>query len=268
MPCSSPETERLLRCAELTTLGRVRSASNVVLLCEIEGRPPGSDGLLCVYKPARGEQPLWDFPHGSLAGREFASYLISEALGWSLIPPTALREGPYGWGMAQQWVRSAEGAQDALVAFFAREQVPPQWRPVISGRDADGAAVVLAHADHPRLRQLAVFDVLINNADRKGGHVLLGDDGAVWGIDHGVSLHEDPKLRTVLWGWSGEPVPADQLADVARLVTGLAGPLGEALSEHVTADEVAALAERAARLLAEPVMPSPLGERVLPWPLL
>ena len=262
---SSSETERLLRWAELKTLGRLRSASNVVLLCELESQP---DEFLCVYKPVRGERPLWDFPEGSLAAREFASYLISEALGWSLIPPTALRHGPHGWGMAQRWVRSAEGSEDELVGFCSPEHVPQGWRAVVLGVDSNGEEVALAHADHPRLRQLAVLDVLLNNADRKGGHVLLDDEGGVWGIDHGVCLHEDPKLRTVLWGWAGEPIPEDQLADVGRFAASLDGPFGKALSEHLGEEELAALAERAERLLVERTMPEPDGDRVLPWPLM
>lgn len=262
---SSSETEDLLRRAELKTVGRLRSASNVVLLCELESQ---HDELLCVYKPVRGERPLWDFPEGSLAAREFASYLVSEALGWSLIPTTVLRHGPHGWGMAQRWVRSAAGAEDALVGFCSPRQAPPGWRVVVLGLDSDGDEVALAHADHPRLRQLAVLDVLLNNADRKGGHVLKGEDGGIWGIDHGVCLHEDPKLRTVLWGWAGEPVPADQLADVARFAASLGGALGEELSEHMAEEELVALAERAERLLGEGTMPAPDGDRVLPWPLM
>ncbi|MGL6234844.1 MAG: SCO1664 family protein [Segniliparus sp.] len=264
-PGSSSETEHLLRWAELKTLGRLRSASNVVLLCELESQP---EEFLCVYKPVRGERPLWDFPEGSLAGREFASYLISEALGWSLVPPTALRHGPHGWGMAQRWVRAADGSEDELVGFYSLDQVPAGWLAVVLGSDSNGEEVALAHADHPRLRQLAVLDALLNNADRKGGHVLLDEGGGVWGIDHGVCLHEDPKLRTVLWGWAGEPIPPDQLADIGRLAASLDGALGKELSEHLTEDELTALGERAERLLAGRAMPVPDGDRVLPWPLM
>ncbi|EFV14242.1 SCO1664 family protein [Segniliparus rugosus] len=273
MSRSSSETERLLRCAELKALGRLRSASNVVFLCEFADPESGPAERLCVYKPVRGERPLWDFPEGSLAGREYASYVISEALGWSLIPPTALRDGPYGWGMAQQWVRSPDGSGDedpavGFVGVFLRDEVPAGWRGIVVGSDEDGADVALAHADHPRLRQLAVLDVLLNNADRKGGHVLPEAGGEVRGIDHGVCLHEDPKLRTVLWGWAGEPIPEDQLADIARLEAELDGQLGETLSEHLSGEEIVALAERAGRLRAERIMPIPSSDRALPWPLM
>lgn len=175
--------------------------------------------MQCVYKPVAGEQPLWDFPDGTLAGREVAAYLISEALGWKIVPPTIIRQGPAGPGMIQLWVEQPDDPDGAgLVDLCPANAVPPGYLSVLTAKDYTGAEVALVHADDPRLRRMAVFDVIINNADRKGGHVLAGIDGRVYGVDHGVSLHVHDKLRTVLWGWSAEPIDDETLADLDDLL--------------------------------------------------
>lgn len=227
----------------------------------------------CVYKPVAGEQPLWDFPDGTLAGREVGAYLVSVQLGWNLVPYTIIRDGPAGTGMVQLWVDQPGDAEDIppgsepdLVDLVPADRVPPGFLPVLRAYDYAGEPVALVHADDVALRRMAVFDVLINNADRKGGHVLHGVDGGVYGVDHGLCLHVDDKLRTVLWGWAGKPVDDDTLEAVSGLLDGLAGPLAEALRPHLTVAEIAALRQRARALLDHPVMPSPDRHRPIPWP--
>lgn len=250
-----------LESADLTILGRITSASNATLLCDL-----GETGERAVYKPVRGEVPLWDFPDGTLAGREVASYRVSEALGWGLIPETVLRDGPLGPGMVQRWVDAPDDGDD-LVDLFPMDGVPEGYFKVFTGyvEDDDApdgiAEVALAHADDPRLRRLAVLDVLINNADRKGGHVLLGPDGGVQGVDHGICLHASPKLRTVLWGWAGRPVGDDLLADIEAF---RAAPPD--LTQLITEEEQEALVERAAVLVELGAMPLPTPDRPIPWP--
>lgn len=249
-------------------LGRIRSASNATFLCEAKF---GQRTVHCVYKPVAGEQPLWDFPDGTLAGRELGAYLISTALGWNIVPHTIIRDGPAGRGMLQLWVDQPEddGADSAaadLVDLFAPNSVPPGYLSVLRAYDYAGDEVVLAHADDARLRRMAVFDVIVNNADRKGGHILAGTDGAVYGVDHGVSLHVEDKLRTVLWGWAGKPIDEETLSAVTKLQARLGTSLGEVLREHITVAEVAALRERVRALLKGPVMPLPDRRRPIPWP--
>jgi uncharacterized repeat protein (TIGR03843 family) len=226
--------------------------------------------LRVVYKPVRGERPLWDFPDGTLAGREVASYLVSQALRWETIPETILREGPLGPGMVQRWVHSPASEEDSgrpdLVDLVPVGAVPAGFLEVLRALDDTGAEVSLVHADDPLLHRLAVLDVLLNNADRKGGHALAGVDGGVYGVDHGICLHAEPKLRTVLWGWAGAAVCADLLTDVARFVKALPGPLGDTLAPHITDAEIDALAARGRRLLNDPVMPLPTMSRPIPWP--
>lgn len=250
---------------ELSIVGRVRTASNLTLVCEL---PNCGETVRVVYKPVQGERPLWDFPEGTLAGREVASYLVSQALGWHAIPETVLREGPFGPGMVQRWITVAEPDKDRpeLIDIVASASVPEGFREVLRALDDDGDQVSLVHADNPQLLRLAVLDVLINNADRKGGHALQGTDGTVYGVDHGICLHTEPKLRTVLWGWAGEPVPEELLTGVKALVDALTGTLAEQLAQHVTEAEIQALRERARRLLRHPVMPRPRSARPIPWP--
>ncbi|MDT5198259.1 MAG: hypothetical protein QOG79_1158 [Mycobacterium sp.] len=261
----------VLRCGDVTVLGRIRSASNATFLCEarLDDRE-----MHCVYKPIAGEAPLWDFPDGTLAGRELGAYLVSATLGWNIVPYTIIRDGPAGPGMLQRWVDQPgdaidddePGAGPDLIDLLPAGHVPPGYLPIVRAYDYAGDEVTLVHADDARLRRMAVFDVLINNADRKGGHILSGVDGGVYGVDHGVSLHSDDKLRTVLWGWAGKPVDDETLAEVARLRDALLNGLADALSAHITDREVTALYARAVGLLDDPVMPSPDRHRPIPWP--
>lgn len=249
---------------ELILLGRIRSASNATFLCEARG---SEQSVNCVYKPVAGEQPLWDFPDGTLAGRERSAYLISAALGWNIVPHTIIRDGPAGWGMVQLWIDEAEDDDETdLVDLCPADSVPSGYLPVLRAYDHRGDEVALVHADDVRLRRIAVFDVIINNADRKGGHILTAVDGRVYGVDHGVSLHVEEKLRTVLWGWAGKPVDDSVMEAVAELDRVLAGPLATALSEHITVREVAALQRRVSELLRDPIMPMPDSRRPIPWP--
>lgn len=260
---------------ELTVLGRIRSASNATFLCEVhvDGAGTHGAGMHCVYKPIAGEAPLWDFPDGTLAGRELGAYLVSSALGWNLVPHTIIRDGPAGRGMLQQWIdepgdagEQISAAAPDLVDIVPAGDVPPGYLPVLRAYDYTGDEVTLVHADNIALRRMAVFDILINNADRKGGHVLAGTDGQVYGVDHGVSLHADDKLRTVLWGWAGKPIDDDTLQAVSRLGERLRGELGEELCEHITHREVDALRARVVSVLDDPVMPTPDRHRPVPWP--
>ncbi len=265
------DSQRVLQHGELTALGRIRSASNATFLCEAE-----LDGALlhCVYKPISGEAPLWDFPDGTLAGRELAAYLVSHALGWNLVPHTIIREGPAGPGMVQRWVdQPGDALSDTepapgpdLVDLVPAGRVPAGYLPILRAYDHKGDEVVLVHADDARLHRLAVFDVLINNADRKGGHVLAGADGQVYGVDHGVSLHAEDKLRTVLWGWAGKPIDDEVLGAVAVLRDALRDSLAAALAPHLTRLEIAALQARIVELLDNPIMPTPDRHRPIPWP--
>ena len=255
---------RALHSGELTVLGRIRSASNATFLCEAALPDQPGDVVPCVYKPVAGEQPLWDFPDGTLAGREVGSYLVSAALGWDVVPLTIIRDGPAGPGMLQLWVEQPDDA--AMVDLCPANDVPPGYLSIITAYDYSGDEVKLVHADDPRLHRVAVFDVIVNNADRKGGHILTGVDDRVYGIDHGVSLHVQDKLRTVLWGWAGQPLDAATLEAIAGLDEQLGGDLGEQLAEHITARELAALRGRVRALLDDPVMPDPAGRSPLPWP--
>lgn len=264
------DDQEVLRRGELTVLGRIRSASNATFLCE---STLAGCSVHCVYKPIAGEQPLWDFPDGTLAGRELGAYLVSRQLGWDIVPHTIIRDGPAGRGMLQRWVEqpgdTADADQDSgpdLVDLFPAGTPPAGYLPVLRAYDYAGDEVVLMHADDVGLWRMAVFDVLVNNADRKGGHILRGVDGQVYGVDHGVCLHTQDKLRTVLWGWAGKPVDDETLEAVARLADALDGPLADALTGHITAVEIAALRDRARTLLDTPVMPGPDRHRPIPWP--
>lgn len=269
-PSGAPDDCEVLRRGELTVIGRIRSASNATFLCEAN---LGERQAHCVYKPLAGEAPLWDFPDGTLAGRERAAYLVSHATGWNIVPYTIIRDGPAGRGMLQLWVDQPgdevgddpAGGPD-LVDLLPAGQVPAGYLAVLQAYDYAGDEVTLVHADDLRLRRMAVFDVLINNADRKGGHILSGVDGHVYGVDHGVSLHVEDKLRTVLWGWAGKPVDDETLDTVARLRDGLRGDLGQQLCEHITDREIDALHARTVALLDNPVMPTPDRRRPIPWP--
>lgn len=243
---------------ELTLHGRIMPASNATFVGEV-------DGVRVVYKPVAGERPLWDFPDGSLADRERAAYLVSRATGWDVVPETWLRDGPHGPGMVQRWQEPDD--EQVAVTLVPEGEVPDGWRHVFDGVDGQDRPISLIHEDTEVLRRMAVFDIVVNNADRKGGHVLEMTDGHRYGVDHGVTFHTDHKLRTVLWGWLGEPLGADELAVVRRIGAETRGALGDALADHLTDLEIEALARRCERLAHRAVMPEPYGEwPAIPWP--
>ena len=220
----------------MSVVGQFNWGSNFTFLVELE-----DCGLQAVYKPSQGEQPLWDFPAETLAGREVAAYLLSEALGWGLVPPTVLRQdGPAGPGSLQLRIE----------------------------HDPEQHYFTLDAATRQRLRPTALFDLLVNNADRKGGHILLDADGRIWLIDHGICFHAEPKLRTVVWDFVGEDFPEDLVADLRALAPRLAeGELREDLLGHLSEEELQAMEARLARLLEEGRFPAPPeDERARPWP--
>jgi uncharacterized repeat protein (TIGR03843 family) len=222
---------------DLEVLGRIPWASNATLLAKVRHRE--LEGL-AVYKPVRGERPLWDFPGGTLYRREVAAYLVSEQLGWRLVPPTLVRDGPLGVGSLQLYV-------DA---------------------DAEVTAFELLAAGNAFLPRIAAFDVVTNNADRKAGHCLLAEDEHVWAIDHGLCFHVEPKLRTVLWDLAGRRLEAGDKADLEALAAeATGGGLGGRLAALLDAGEVAAVAERALALARVGRLPAPSGGRAYPWPL-
>ncbi|WIB76806.1 SCO1664 family protein [Curtobacterium sp. MCPF17_002] len=246
----------------LSIRARIREASNATFLADL-------DGASVVYKPIEGERPLWDFPDGTLADREVAAYLVSEALGWGVVPPTWMGDGPFGRGMVQRW-QDVDPGQDAvdLVATEDADAEDAPWLPVLEAIDEQDRPVTLVHEDTSALRRMAVFDVIVNNADRKGGHVLAMPDGHRFGVDHGLAFHVEHKLRTVLWGWIGEPLDADELEGIDRVSEALHGELGAALDEHLTVAEVDTLRARCAALRAVGVFPPPPGHGpAVPWPL-
>ncbi|MDK0518572.1 SCO1664 family protein [Streptomyces sp. ML-6] len=263
----------LLADGELTVLGQIRGASNAALYCTV-----ARDGeeATCVYKPVAGERPLWDFPDGTLARREVAAYELSEATGWGLVPPTVLRDGPYGEGMCQLWIdavpqgdEDGEAGEPPLLALVEDEEPGEGWKAVVRAEVGEGRTALLVHADDPRLRRLAVLDAVINNADRKGGHLLPAPGGRLYGIDHGVTFNAEDKLRTLLWGWAGEPLTAEAVKVVDRLGAELAPgtPLVTRLAELITAAEIEALRGRVAGLRASGRHPEPSGEwPSIPWP--
>lgn len=222
--------------SELKVLGRIANASNATLLVAIGG----DEEFLAIYKPVAGERPLWDFPDGTLASREYASFLISELLGWQIVPKTILREGPFGFGMVQEWITVADGID---VESFAEER--------------DGLFGL-------RLRQIAIFDAIINNGDRKFGHLLPTEKGEIFGCDHGVTFHAENRLRTVLWQFIGNNFSAEELLAITRL---RGSDFQGLLSPHLTGAEIAATSKRIDGLLANPIFPAP-GEDwpAVPWP--
>ena len=228
----------LLAQGDLEVEGRLVVASNATLYCTIRR---GDAEAACVYKPVAGERPLWDFPHGTLAGREVAAYAVSRAAGWNLVPPTLYRDGPFGPGMCQLWI------------------------------DTDAAADLVAlsrSADNRALRDMAVFDAVVNNADRKIGHLLPVSDGRLYGCDHGVCFGEEYKLRTVLWQWRGRKLPGRALQALARLKAELAtGSLAAELPQRLTEDEITATRQRVDLLLQAGVHPYPPEDwPAVPWP--
>lgn len=253
-----PDQELLT--AELELTGRITTASNATFL--------GSIGdVSVVYKPIAGEKPLWDFPHGTLAHREVSAFLVSETLGWNLVPHTWLRDGPFGEGMVQLW-QEADPTQHAI-NLVPTEQLPTTgWKTVLHGQDGEGEQVTLLHEDTLELRRMAIFDVLINNADRKGDHVLAMSDGHRYGVDHGLSFHHEHKLRTVLWGWVDEPITEEELGGIDHLSDALSGELGQELANLLSSEELTALADRCTELRETGQFPAPRSHMpAVPWPL-
>lgn len=246
--------------AQLTLTGRITTASNATFLGAIGQRQ-------VVYKPIEGENPLWDFPTGTLANREVAAYLVSQAFGWDIVPHTWLRDGPLGLGMVQLW--QEQDPEQLAVNLVPADKLPATgWKYVLKGQDENGQIIALVHEDSSTLRRMAVFDAIVNNADRKGDHILTMPGGHRHGVDHGITFHQDPKLRTVLWGWVGEALTTEELDGVTRVSQALNGELGESLAELLTAEEITALAERCNQLLAEGHFPAPSGHApAVPWPL-
>ncbi|MEH6377843.1 SCO1664 family protein [Streptomyces sp. KLMMK] len=259
----------LLAKGELTVRGRIAEASNAVLYCTVEY---AGVSAACVYKPVAGEQPLWDFPDGTLAQREVAAYELSEAMGWGLVPPTVLRDGPYGRGMCQMWIDAPEDAEEGgerLLALVEGAEPGPGWKAVGLADVGGDRTALLVHADDERLRRLAVLDAVINNGDRKGGHLLPAADGRLYAIDHGVTFNADDKLRTLLWGWAGEPLTEEALEALRRLSANLAdgSPLAGRLAELITPGEIEALRGRVAELLRTGRHREPSGQwPAIPWP--
>jgi hypothetical protein len=227
---------RLLSDGELQVEGRLVDASNATLYCEVR-----SDDLAaaCVYKPIAGERPLWDFPEGTLAHREVAAYVVSEALGWGVVPPTVMRDGPFGPGMCQLWIDVDETVDLG----------------------------VLARSDLPQLRRMAVFDAVVNNADRKGGHLLPTPEGHIFGVDHGVCFSAEDKLRTLLWGWRGKRLDQPIVDALRQFRRDLDSALCEQLTALLTSAEVHATRRRVDRLLATGKYPQPSDDwPAVPWP--
>lgn len=227
----------ILERGTLTVQGRILSASNMTFLGQVRDADVVAT---CVYKPVRGERPLEDFPDRTLWKRERAAYLVSVATGWDIVPPTVTRSaGPYGEGMAQLWI------------------------------DVDEAVDVWKLVNEPdeRLRRIALFDAVVNNADRKGGHLLPVADGHIYGVDHGICFAAEPKLRTILWDWRGDPIAPAELEVLRSIRRQLDGPLCVALQPLMSAAEMRALIARVDRLLRTKTFPQPDPYRMaVPWP--
>lgn len=248
--------------ADLELVGRITTASNATFLARLDD----DASTEVVYKPVRGEQPLWDFPDHTLAAREVAAWVLSDALGWSIVPRTWSGTGPFGPGMLQLW-QDVDPAQNPVDIVPAGD-IPDGWHRILDGLDPEDNPVSVIHEDSPELRRMAVFDILANNADRKGAHILAMPDGHRFGVDHGLTFHTAPRLRTVLWGWVGTPLTDSEQDAVAGVRTALDADLGVRLGELLSADEVGALTRRCEALLAEPVFPGPSGDMpAVPWPV-
>jgi hypothetical protein len=228
----------LLRDGEMEVLGRLPWSSNATLLVRLE---LPDDEMLAVYKPQRGERPLWDFPRGTLCFREVAAYEISNALGWDLVPETVLRDGPAGIGMVQRFVE----------------------------HDPDDHYFTLQERYGDEFRRMAAFDVVINNTDRKGGHCLLAKGGGIFGIDHGISFNAQWKLRTVIWDYGGEPIPPAVCSDLHHFHARLeAGELDDRLRPLLDRFELDALQTRVEGLLRSGIFPVPADDyHCYPWPM-
>ena len=217
---------------ELDVEGRFVDASNATLFAVAK---LGSQEVKVIYKPVDGERPLWDFPDGNLAQRERAAYLLSEALGLHIVPFTILREGPFGVGSVQEWIEMDE--EFDVVAF--------------------------ASADTQELRKMVLLDAIINNTDRKYGHILVDSQGSVFGCDHGVTFHSDPKLRTVLWQWAGDEFTTEEISVLKKSIE-----IAESiLSDLITKEEIQALLQRSSEMIESGRFPYPSEEwPAIPWP--
>jgi uncharacterized repeat protein (TIGR03843 family) len=230
------DSEAKLRQGELVVTGRLIDASNATLLgnCIV-----GNESIKCIYKPIAGERPLWDFQNGNLASREYAAFLISEMMQLHIVPTTILRDGPYGMGMVQEWIDI--DANIDLADYFRQDQ--------------------------SQLRAMALFDAVINNTDRKIGHLLPQEDGKLYGCDHGVTFHEENKLRTVLWQWAGQDLSVDELNSLNELMLKLESHEGEAFNGLLTTNEIHALQSRIMNLIDQKTFPMPNPEwPAIPWP--
>ena len=222
--------DKVLDSGELEIIGRLVDASNASLLCKL------SDGRQAIYKPIAGERPLWDFPDGNLASREVAAFYLSEVGNFNLVPRTVLREGPFGLGAVQEWIDVSE----------------------------DEDVIEIAQSQDSQIRKLALFDVVINNADRKFGHILVTSAGTIFGCDHGVSLHEEGKLRTVIWQFTEMELSQTELAQISNLTTSINR---EYLNTLLSETEIDALFARLAKLLQDRRFPSPNPNwPAVPWP--
>lgn len=231
---ATDDKRSILTFGEMSVTGRLVDASNATLFATVKHQ---DTEIACIYKPVAGERPLWDFQDGTLADREYAAFRVSEFLGLDLVPLTLLREGPYGVGMVQEWINIDESID--LAEYFSQ--------------------------DLPQLRSMAFFDAIINNTDRKIGHLLPDESGHLFGCDHGVTFHEEDKLRTVLWQWAGDEISADEFEALKLIKDSLGKELD--LSAHLTDLEITALLARVLRLLDSGVMPMPNPEwPAIPWP--
>ena len=233
----------VLREGNLEIVGRIVASSNNAMLVTVTRPCPDPDQTIAmdaIYKPTLGERPLDDFPDGTLAHREVAAWHVSEASGWGIVPPTILREGPFGEGMVQAFI-------DA---------------------DPDVDVVALVIGDDPRLRRMAVLDAVMNNTDRKGGHILPVDGGShIYGVDHGVTFSPVPKLRTVLWGWRGRPLAPDEVDGLERIRAALDGELADVLAGLLSRVEIRATVRRTDALLSNGRFPYPSPDwPAIPWP--
>lgn len=254
-------TEHLLA-GDLVIEGRLLDSSNAAMLATCTG---GDVSMRVVYKPRRGERPLWDFPSGTLGHREVAMSTLDAALGWDLVPATVWRDAaPLGPGSVQVWVDVDE--ESPPVDVVDARSVPAGWHTVAEGEGARGDHVCLVHEESQDLRRMAVLDAVANNADRKGGHVLRRRDGGVAGIDHGLTFHADNKLRTVLWGWAGTPIPDTTCAALEELDRDWQA-LAARFHGLLSAGEIEATRERLRAVVAIGRYPEPLGAwPALPWP--
>ncbi|MFZ4123135.1 MAG: SCO1664 family protein [Candidatus Planktophila sp.] len=228
--------EEILRTGTIVVSGRLIDASNATLLADCK---LGDEVVRCIYKPIAGERPLWDFPDGNLASREFAAFLISEFMGAHIVPITILRDGPFGTGMVQEWI-DIDSSID-LAEYFGRDEI--------------------------QLRQMALFDAVINNTDRKIGHLLPRNDGKLFGCDHGVTFHQENKLRTVLWQWAGSELSIEEIHVLEKLLVKLQSTEGDVLRTLLTIDELRALNDRIQELISTKAFPLPSTDwPAIPWP--